>query len=268
MNFKKLIFNLFQKKLNEVSKYRNLHFGEECILIGDGVSIKWFDLKDFSDKISITVGYIPFHNDFNALNCKYCLLVEPYWFYPLVKTSTSKKNYIYNKVQLKYREIIKKYPKKQFFLNLSNLPVLRGKNINYVFFDLPQTDIVKEFYSSGINPFHGSFRASILMAIYMGFKKTYLVGFDYTHTPSRFLHWYEKGEGIIIEHEDYQKDFLKIASKYIEIITITVNEGVSNKVDYIKYKEFSNNECVYKENTEIISQDYLKALSSWPTYKL
>ena len=61
---------------------------------------------------------------------------------------------------------------------------------------------------------------------------------------------------------------LKIASKYIEIITITVNDGVSKKVDYINYKEFSNNECVYKENTEIISQDYLKALSSWPTYKL
>ena len=268
MNLKKIIYTLFKINTNPIAKYKNIHDGEECVLLGDGVSLKWFDLKAFSGKISITVGYIPFHNDFEDLNCKYCFLVEPYWFYPLVKTSTPGKRYIKNWVQLKYREIIKKYPEKKFFINLSNQPVLKGENINYIFYDLPNTDLVKEYYNKGINPFHGSFRASILLAIYMGFKKVYLVGFDYTHTPSRFLHWYEKGMGIFIEQQDYQKEFLKIAEKYIEIFTITVDDGISTKVKYISYENYTGFKCNYKENTEIINEKYLKALRTWPTYNL
>jgi hypothetical protein len=267
MNIKKIIFTLFHFQLNKVTKYKNLHEGEDCVIFGDGASIKWFDLQSFSKFQSITVGYIPFHNDFIFLNCKYCFLVEPYWFYPMVKTTNPPIKYIFNKIQLKYRKIIKKYPDKEFFINLSNYPVLRGKNINHIFFDLPNSEFINELFQNNINPFHGSFRASITLAIYMGFKTTYLAGFDYTHTPSRNLHWYEKGKGILQDHENYEKEFLEIAKKYINIITITI-DGISNKVNYITYANFCNQKCEYKENIEILQKEFLNALKSWKNYKI
>jgi hypothetical protein len=71
MFLKKILYRLFKYEINHILKYRNLHSGEDCVLFGDGVSIKWFDLKSFTNILSITVGYLPFHNDFNKLNCKY-----------------------------------------------------------------------------------------------------------------------------------------------------------------------------------------------------
>lgn len=267
MNFKKLIYNLFFLKLNNISKYRNFHKGEDCIIFGDGSSVKWFDLNLFSKIQAITVGYIPFHNDFNRLNCRYCFLVEPYWFYPMIKTTKEPIKYICNKIQIKYRKIIKENPDKEFFINLSNYPILRGRNVKYIFFNLPNSQFINELYEQNINPFHGSFRASITLAIYMGFKTVYLAGFDYTHTPSRNLHWYEKGEGILQDHENYEKEFIEIAKKYINIITITI-DGISTKLNYITYKDFTGKNYIYKENNEIIQNEFLDALKTWKNYNI
>lgn len=267
MNIKNIIYKLFFFQLNKITKYKNRHKGEECIIFGDGVSLKWFDLKKFSKLQSITVGYIPFHNDFVFLNCIYCFLVEPYWFYPLIKTSTTPIKYIFNKIQSKYREVIKKNSDINFFINLSNYPVLRGKNITHIFLKLPNFQFIAELNNHGINPFHGSFRASITLAIYMGFKTTYLAGFDYTHTPSRNLHWYEKGEGVIQDHENYEKEFLAIAQKYINIITITIDRE-SAKLNYISYLDFSSCEHTYKENVELLKAEYLDALKTWSNYNI
>ena len=40
-------------QLSKIYKFKNLHKGEACYLFGDGPSVKYFDLKQFSDKISI-----------------------------------------------------------------------------------------------------------------------------------------------------------------------------------------------------------------------
>ena len=265
MNFKKIIYNLFSFKLNKISKYNNIHKNEDCVIFGDGSSVKWFDLKSFSKLHAITVGYIPFHNDFKYLNCKYCFLVEPFWFYPVIKTTNPPTKYIWNRIQSKYRDIIRNNPDKNFIINLSNYPVLKGRNINHIFLRLPNSDFVNELVEKGINPFHGSFRASITLAIYMGFKKSYLVGFDYTHTPSRNLHWYESGEGIIQDIENYEKEFIEVAKKYINLITITI-DGISTKLNYLNYFDFCSHEIKYRENFELLKEEYLIALKSWENY--
>lgn len=267
MILKKIIYNLFSFQLNKISKFNNIHKGDDCIIFGDGSSIKWFDLKSFSKLQAITVGYIPFHNDFKFLKCKYCFLVEPYWFYPIFKTSTPPIKYIINIIQSNYRKIIKNNPDKFFFINLTNYPVLRGKNINHIFLNLPNSEFVNELKEHDINPFHGSFRASITLAIYMGFKTSYLAGFDYTHTPSRNLHWYERGEGILQDHENYEKEFLEIAKKYINLITITI-DGISTKLNYMTYVDFCGKGSKYKENIELIQEKYLVALKTWKNYKI
>jgi hypothetical protein len=157
--------------------------------------------------------------------------------------------------------------KANFFVSLTNFPVLFGDNIYYLFHDLPNSDLVNDFKNAGLNPFHGSFRASILLSIYLGFDTAYLVGFDYTHSPSRNLHWYEYGQGILDDQLNYEADFIKIASKYINLKTVTI-DGKSDKIESITYMELTGDTPTYKENNIILSSECLNTLSTWEGYKI
>ena len=144
---------------------------------------------------------------------------------------------------------------------------MRGENISYLFRDIRDNRLDSNFITRRINAFHGSFRAAILMAIYMGFDHVYLVGCDYTHVPSRSLHWYEKGCGVFCPHENYQKDFLAIAKEFIDITTITL-DGTSDFVNAITYEKYTGREPVFRENTELVDKKYLKVLATWPGYSI
>lgn len=264
---KNLLPYLAKPVLSKIHRYKDIHHGESCYLIGDGVSVKWFDLKAFDDKTAIPCAFIPFHNDFRKLNVKYLSVAEPWWFYPTQWTTTPPIKVITNPIQLAYRNIINENPDKEFFANLSNYPVLRQKNISYIFRDIYDERLPADFITRRINSFHGSLRTSILLAIYMGFERCYLVGYDYTHVPSRSLHWYEKGQGIFCEQPNYQKDFFEIANEYIDITTITL-DATSEYVNAVTYKEYTGRDPVYRENTELLSERYMKVLASWPGYSI
>lgn len=253
--------------LSKIHRFKDAHHGESCYLIGNGVSVKWFELSAFTDKTAIPCAFIPFHNDFKQLNVKYLLLAEPWWFYPTQWTTSPPKKIIKNPIQRAYRDIISKYPQKYFFANLSNYPVLRQKNITYLFRDIYDDRLPDNFITHRINAFHGSLRTSILLAIYMGFDHCYLVGYDYTHVPSRSLHWYEKGQGVFYPHENYNKDFFEIAEEFIDITTITL-DGTSDFINAVSYKEHTGCNPVFRENTELVDERYLKVLATWPGYSI
>ncbi|MBE0613477.1 MAG: hypothetical protein IH604_07420 [Burkholderiales bacterium] len=264
---KNLLLPFAKPILSKIHRYKDLHRGEDCYLIGDGVSIKWFDLASFSDKTAIPCGLIPFHDDFEKLDVKYLTVAEPWWFYPTNWTTSPPKKIIRNSIQKAYRETISKYPEKEFFLNLSNYPVLRQENITYLFRDIYDARLPADFITHRINAFHGSLRTSILLAIYMGFDRCYLVGYDYTHVPSRSRHWYEKGQGVFYPLENFNKDFFEIAKEFIDITTITL-DGTSDFIDAMTYKEHTGRDPVFRENTEIVDQRYLKVLATWPGYSI
>lgn len=253
--------------LSRIHKFKDSHRGESCYLIGDGVSVKWFDLGAFNDKTAIPCGFIPFHNDFKKLNVQYLSVAEPWWFYPTQRTTTPPIRLLKNPIQLAYRNIISENPDKEFFANLSNYPVLRQNNITYMYRDIYDARLPKDFISRRINSFQGSLRVSILLAIYLGFERCYLVGYDYTHVPSRSLHWYEKGQGVFCDQPNYQQEFFQIAQQYIDITTITL-DGKTDYINAVTYKEHTGRDPVYRENTELLSEEYLKILASWPGYKI
>ena len=262
---KNIFLQLFAIKLKKAAKFQNIHAGQDCYLIGDGASLKWFDLKNFKDKITIPVGFSIFHNDYAELNSKYALLVEPYWFFPTIRYK--KKTIILNHIQCLYRKYKNLYSKTNYFVSLTNVGFIFGKNVFYLFHELPNSDLVNDFKNAGLNPFHGSFRTSILLSIYLGFDTAYLVGFDYTHTPSRNLHWYEYGEGILQDHLNYESEFIKIASKHIKLKTVTI-EGVSDKIASVTYKELTGDNPLYKENNRVLTPICLNTLSTWKGYKI
>jgi hypothetical protein len=264
---KNLLVPVANPILSKVHRYKNAHKGESCYLIGDGISIKWFDLAAFSNKTAIPCAYIPFHNDFDKLSVQYLSFAEPWWFYPCERDPAITGPYKKNPRQIAYRDVISKYSDKTFFLNLSNYPVLSNKNIIYLFRDFNDKTLSKNFITYRINSFHGSLRSSISLAIYMGFDHVYLVGYDYTHSPSRALHWYEKGHGILFDHENYNKDFFDIAKEFIDITTITL-DGKSNFIRSETYKEHTGRDPIYRENTDLVNREYLKILATWSGYSI
>lgn len=268
-DLKKVLANFSKPLISRLHPFKDYYRGEECYLFGDGISIKWFDLDAFKDKISIPCGYIGFHKDFHKLNVDNFFLCETWMFYPFLKTITSPPyRLIQNKIQSLYKkELINKYPEKKFFLNLSNYLTTRGENIVYVFNDFYDNRISESFITNQINAFHGTLRFSITMAIYMGFEKINLVGYDYTHFPSRSHHWYEKGTGVFVNQNNYNEEYLRIANEFIDITTITL-DGSSSFLNSITYKEYTGKESCFRDNIQIVDEKYLKILSSHPRYNI
>jgi hypothetical protein len=253
--------------ISKINKFQGLHEGQECYLLAGGVSLKSFDFDAFNDRISLVMNHIPFHNDFRKLDARYCFLIEPYWFYPGLRTVNPPRKWIRNRIQEAYRSIIKQYRDKNFFINLSNFPVLSGENITYLFNYIPNSDLAEYFYSKGINPFHGTVRASVFMAIYLGFSKAYLVGYDYTHFPSRVSHWFEKGFGTEGDHRFHEELFFKIASEFISLKTVTISGG-SEVLEYVTYKELTGRNPQFRENSELLTPSILEIIASRKDYKV
>lgn len=250
-----------------LDKYKDIHKGETCYIFGDGPSIKWFDLSKFSDYIGISCGVIPFHNDFEKLNVKYHMLVEP-WFY--CPSWMQPHQYLKDYKPLSYAmaETMKKYKDKEFFINLSNFPWKMGKNINYVHEKMINKKNKLYEIKQKENPFSGSFQATLSLAYLMGFTKVYLIGFDgWTIQPARAKRWYEYGEGEYFIPTNFATDFLHILKSQMQIFTISL-DGESCNVNNISYRKFSNQQPIFKENNLLLKDEYLKILDSFPEYEI
>ena len=267
--FKKIIFKIADPITSKIKSLKNKHHGESCYIFGDGISIKWFDLSAFSDKPGIFLNKIIFHKQSKFLNIKYGIFLEPWYFYPYFWDRLDSKKILNDGVHKIFRKVIKERPDISFFTNLSNYPVLWEPNIFYLFKTIQDSEckFFEECYLSGENIYQGSIKCSISLAIYMGFKEVFLVGCDYTHEKSRTQHWYEKGEGKIKLHHNYQKNFFDIASKYIKITTVTL-DGKSDILPSITYSDFTGKQASFKENQDLIDISIMNALHKSPWYNI
>lgn len=261
---KKAISSVFTRSLK---KFKGVERGASCYIFGDGPSIKFFDLKSFKDKPGICCGMIPFHKDFYELNIRYVTLIEPWFFSPdfAPKKSDVKDTRI---IMAKYLEIIEANPHREFFVNLTNFPILRGANINYVLQTLPGEGRLIKGLGSSFNPFQGSFHAVLSLAYYMGFSEVYLIGFDaWTVQPSKTSRWYEKGEGLIFKTENFAIDFLDEIKKKMDIYTISAY-GDSVNVKNISYSNYTGQPLVFRENYQLMEDQYLRALATFHGHKI
>lgn len=257
---------VFRKSLSGIEKFRNIHKGQTCYIFGDGPSIKWFDLSQFSDYVAICCGILPFHKDFDKLNVKYMTLVEPWFFAP--KIFQPKIIHEFKILAAEYKKLIKRSLDKEFFIHLSNIFSLSGKNVNYVFRGLPKTRNQTDELLGQFDLFAGSFRASLTLAYYLGFSKFYLVGFDgWTIQPARDGHWYEFGEGVFFEATNFGGKLLEIFKSEMDIYTISF-EGGSKNLKNISYKDFAQTEPQYRENYDLLSAEHIAILSTYPGYRM
>lgn len=123
-------------------------------------------------------------------------------------------------------------------------------------------DLAGKFFLSG------ALNTMLGMAIYMGFNKAYLVGCDYTHSPQRVLHFYEKGKGTKNINDEYNKTFFDFAKENIKITTITNSKSKSKTLDYIGYNDYTGQNEIYTENIDIVNPLILKAISTIDGYEI
>lgn len=265
--FKNLLREISAKPLSKITKFQKQFAGQKCYIFGDGVSLKWYDLENFSDRVSFVFSMMPYHPQFSCLDARFLFLVEPYWFYPKFVTDLVISDASMPVISADYRKrFFNKYPDKNFILNLSNYPIVRGDNVFYVFNQLPGVEKDPGFISNRIDGFYGSIRMSITLAIYFGFTEITLVGCDYTHGNARSHHWYEKGEGVLKPQPDYHVDFFQMAQEYATLNTVTL-DGVQSVVPAVKYKDLTGCDLHYRENNELLSEEILKILNSWHEYR-
>lgn len=257
MNYQSLAAKIFTRGLR---KFSNLHKGQTCYIFGNGPSVKWFDLSEFSDHPAICCGMIPFHKDFSKLNVKYVAMVEPWLFAP--KFFHSKELEGFHRIGEEYKKLIKRTPEKEYFVSLSNSLSISGANINYVYYGLPEERGVIDEMLRRVNLFAGSFHATLTLAYYLGFSEIYLVGFDgWTIQPGRAMRWYEFGEPPFFDVTNLAHDFLEIIKQQANIYTISL-DGKSENVKNISYQDYTGKRPFYKENDEILSEYYLEILAS------
>lgn len=267
---KKFIFSLNRGELARLRQYKNCFAGEACYIFGDGVSLKWFDLSVFADRPSFVCSMIPFHPQFDELQTEFCLLAEPWWFYPQIITDKIIADASMPDISNFYkRHIIPRNCDKKFVVNLSNKPMIRGPNIFFVFKELIDSDLFSFLTKHGVDGLSGSIRMSITLAIYCGFEHITLVGCDYTHGSSRSRHWYEQGEGVIYPQPNYQKIFFELITTFggVSLNTVTL-DGCSSILPALKYETTTGRKLEYRENHELLSQDMLNILDSWHEYRV
>jgi len=242
-------------------RFLNKHKGEECYLIGNGASLKHFDLSQFSDKISFGCNELRIHNDLHHLNLKYYIGLHPlsyckYWrgvktgFHieqnPFYKHTHSFNNNNY-----------------EMFVHASNYPFTRDYDkFNYIHNYMKNSLSIDTIDFSSSSSFStGGLEAMIGLAIYMGFKKIYLVGCDYWFSPKGEGHFYTEDEPPGEKNIFLYDKLLKVISEKVELVVVTRN-GFKSSANYIEYSELTGMEENKKAPCEIVSEKYLSTMDA------
>jgi hypothetical protein len=264
--YKSKIYQSTNWILKKVQAIKNTHEGDVCYIFGDGPSIKYIDLEKFTKKFVIGLNYFLFHPDINKLSLQSAVLSAPFYFYPIKNRASvyhgHGNSWYLNKASFLYRKKILEKKGTNFFVNLSNLPMLGlRKNLFYLFHNFPDDSFsfFNQCRANEINPYSGSLTCAITIATYMGFHKIYLVGCDYTHESSVEGHWYEPTYNLSLDHSDYAADFFRIAKMHVNITTITISGG-SRILDSITYEQHTSSGPCFRPLDEILDQNVQQTL--------
>lgn len=163
-------------------KFKNIHNGSRCFILGNGPSLKEQDLSLLADEYVFTVNQIMRHPDFPKLKTNYHFWADPMFF----KIDESKAE------DLELLEVMKSVntgsnkPECFFPIDQKEFVTTHGINdsinVNYFY----STHIFHDNFDKDINytrntPGFGTVvQWAITMAVYMGFKDIYLLGCDNT----------------------------------------------------------------------------------------
>lgn len=261
MNYK--ILQLLSKPLlNRNEQFKGRHAGEVCYIVGAGASIKSMSLEAFSDHVSIGLNGLCIHNEYPLLNVLYHVIPEPRLFYPY-RTIYYTKKFQRHYVGGLLKRAISQYPDVALFTSLSNLfgPGVKNETYYLHHFGNRQVDIKQCNISGAFSFMAGGFYAGIGLAISMGFKKAYLVGCDYLFSPKQDGHFYSYGPPRLssLRGNPYENLFKEVLG-LIDLVLVT-DGAESEWLPFVKYEEFTGRKLMYRENTELVREEYLRVFN-------
>mgnify|MGYP005997192401 CR=1 FL=1 len=264
----KYLLSFLRKQVAVNLKFKDKYEGQECYIIGNGYSIKYFDLKKFQNKISFGCNNLFYHRDFSQLNCKFYITVHssiysPFWFNPYSKKLS------YNFFSKEYKRKILENNHINFFLNLNDY--FFTKNLDNVFY-LSNFNKKINFDNFGdpSNFFQyttSSIETMISLAYFLGFKKLYLVGCDYLLHPTMCGRFYENHNEEIIKNfnsTSWKDEFFNNVSKKIDVKIISYEKNFQSKYfKVIDYSEYFSTDTKLKKNYEIVTKKNLKLIKNF-----
>ena len=253
--------------LARIRRLEGIHSDEECYIFGDGVSVKYFDLDVFNDRVGLAVNAFPIHRDFHKTMTRYWMISEPWFFWtPLFKSNGKPMASLASRHRWlrPWRHHIAGVNK---IINVTNFPLQYRRSTYYFFDKFPSRKTDKIRYEKSW--FAGSIDSAISLAIYLGFRKATLVGFDYTHTPSMSGHWYELGQGskTALGSEPYNFRFFSRALEHINLETLTLTRQ-KTFLSSIAYGDFCGRVPRFRENTELLNEEDMQCLALNPNYRI
>ncbi len=263
--FKQIVTRAMRPQVSKLDHLYQRHAGEECYLFGDGVSLKWMDLREFADRPSIIASMGIYHRDLRALKVPYCAITEPYWFWPIYPSRynpAGKLPFVRHRLHEEYRKSINANPDILFFVNVSNYPVIRAKNIQFVSRWYQPPFVRSNVFRDRSDAQDGTLKFQLSLAIFLGFTHAILIGHDYTHFPAQGRHFYELGEGRPAGVRYFSQDFLEYAKQYIDLTVVTLG-ATSETMKSMTYTELTGKEPRFHENTDIVDKNKLESLTTW-----
>lgn len=173
----------YKELLQENIKYKYIHKGKRCFILGNGPSINNLDFSLLKDEITFTVNQISRNPQFEKLNTNYHLWSD--WTFFEIQDE--------NEEDMEMLQVIKNVSKKapgvEIFYEITAKPMIDK-------YHLKEYSNVAYFQSTGLNsnimekalidfthcvPNYPSVVVyAICLAVYMGFSKIYLLGCDCT----------------------------------------------------------------------------------------
>ena len=261
---KKLFFFFLKNVLKHNLKFKNIAKKKECIIFGNGASLKNYNLKKFSDFDVIVTSMMYLHKDFKYLNVVADCEIAPFILYKYWKNPYSKKIEKNMKLEMLKKTLRFKY-NHPYFLSLSNFfSSTKQKNFYYLY-DANEKNFSLEMDMAYKFPYlSGSLFCMIGIAKYMGYKKIILVGTDYLLDNPIIGHFYEK-DSYTISQKVFQENEIKFFKKIKEEIDIEIivpQNHFSNFFKSFNYEIYFNEKENKKKNVDIISKENLIQLNS------
>jgi hypothetical protein len=234
------------------------HKGEECYLIGNGDSIKYYNLDSFSDRISIGCNGLNVHRDIDLLDMRYYVSTHPF-LYCRYWTGEDK---IFHFKKNPFFDFLNKLSDNYLtFVHISNYFCINDKrkfrfthnlsrkklSISNASFDLSKSSELSE---SALDMMLG-------LAIYMGFKRVFLVGCDYFSTPYENGHFYEEREVRAGKNTFIYQDLINLVKGKIEIVVIGKND-YSSEIEFITYEKHTGHKELYKDANKIVLRENIE----------
>lgn len=174
---------LFHDLIKENKKYKNIHKGQRCFILGSGPSVNDIDFGLLKNEITFTVNQLVRNNQFEKLQTDYHMWADRIFF------EIDKDNDEDVEMLDTIRLVNIKSPKAEVFYEImakqmiDDFKLEKDNNINYFqSLGMNTEHIGRKIidFSEPVPNYPTVVHSAIILAVYMGFKEIYLLGCDCT----------------------------------------------------------------------------------------